>query len=201
MLVSESFVAFPDDDCWYHPSTLLEIESLFSKYPEYDSIVCEWHGIGMPAPSAQPPKVDRLSKTQALRRTPTYVLFFRRVATERAVHFDTQLGPGAGTPWLCGEDADYLLRAGVFSETAASCGLSLVAHPVVDSGWTKQKAFGYGRGRMRVLAKHRYSLLFRVAMVLHAIAMLLRRPSERDVRFHFFLGRLFELVRPSKPNR
>lgn len=200
LLADEPFVAFPDDDCTYEPNALQQAEAAFMSHAEVDALISTWSDFHEPLPpQAGELVVERCTRISALRQSPTYTLFFRRAGILRAAGFDQTLGPGGGTPWLCGEDADYLIRAGgpacLIGRTAAI----RVHHPRVHTVGDAAKAFGYGRGRMRVLAKHAYPWWFHLASILHPLALCLRSSgAERRFRWHLFRGRLGEWLSPHR---
>jgi hypothetical protein len=199
-LREETLVAFPDDDCCYEPTTLQDAEEAFASDQRVDTLISHWYGIGEPPPSRSKGNALRqVGPILALRQSPTYTLFFRRSAIIRAGSFDETLGPGGGTPWLCGEDADFLLRAGAQAGTAAFAPRVRVSHPRIDVGAVSEKAYGYGRGRMRVLHKHHLPLWFQVASILHPL-MCCVTPSAgvRRFRWHLFRGRLREWMQPHR---
>jgi glycosyltransferase involved in cell wall biosynthesis len=203
LLTDEPFVAFPDDDCSYEPDALRMAEAVFARHSDVDALISAWSDFAeiLPAASGEP-AIQRCTRIMALRQSPTYTLFFRRAGIARARDFDETLGPGGGSPWLCGEDADFLLRAGGPEPRIASAPAVRVHHPRVHTVGDAQKAYGYGRGRMRVLAKHAYPWWFQVLSILHPLALCASRSSaERRFRWHLFRGRLAEWVAPHRPDR
>jgi GT2 family glycosyltransferase len=201
LLADESFIAFPDDDCYYSPETLSGATHAFDTAHDADAIIAHWRVPGAAdAQRASDRMVPRaVGRYRCLVASPTFVLFFRRAAVTATGAFDETLGPGGGTPWLCGEDADYLLRAGGLRGRAAYAAGVEVFHPRADAttqGY-EAKAFGYGRGRMRVLAKHAYPFWFRAINLLHPLAAAVFAPaSQRRFRWHLFRGRLHEWLHP-----
>lgn len=107
-LAEGSYIAFPDDDCWYAPDTLAQVVGAFQRHPEAGAVLGYW------TPSPQLPQPDSteqtLSATALFSQGGTCVQFFRAEAV-KGLCFDTRLGPGTGLPYGCGEDTDYLLEA------------------------------------------------------------------------------------------
>jgi glycosyltransferase involved in cell wall biosynthesis len=194
------FVAFPDDDCRYEPDTLIQAERAFAECSQAEILVSNWYELNAQRPSLHGKKnirLHQLNRLTVLKQSPTYTLFFRRSAIKRAGFFDESLGPGSGTPWLCGEDADYLLRSGGLINLAWRAPSVMVSHPLVEFAGSPNKAYGYGRGRMRVLRKHAFPLWFVLASVFHPLfSSLFSLGYARKFRWHLFLGRLREWVKP-----
>lgn len=199
-LRDEPFVAFPDDDCRYLPDTLIQAEAAFAALPTAEALISSWHGLDEPPPPP-PAKADPVlrGRITSLRQSPTYTLFFRRTAIARAQSFDETMGPGGGTPWLCGEDADFLLRAGGLDGRAGYAPLVRVSHPRVESAGDAAKAYGYGRGRMRVLRKHGFPWWFELASIVHPLVGCLGAGAAmRRFRWHLARGRLHEWLHPHR---
>ncbi len=198
LLRDEPFVAFPDDDCIYAPDVLPSAEAAFRSCGEAEVLISAWSAIDEALPP-QPlnPRPKLCGRFSALRQSPTYTLFFRRSAIARARGYDESLGPGGGTPWLCGEDADYLLRAGGPRVQIAFAPGIRVQHPKVETSGMAAKAFGYGRGRMRVLKKHQFPLWFQLLSILHPLVLIaIEAPHTWLFRWHLFRGRLHEWLHP-----
>lgn len=104
-------VAFPDDDCAYPADLLANINQTFENRPDLDGLTCaawtetrgfhrRWHRQGGP-----------LTRYNLFQRSVSYSIFMRRQAAE-LLDFDEALGPGSGrTPWLGGEEHEFLIRA------------------------------------------------------------------------------------------
>lgn len=199
-LHDEQFVAFPDDDCYYDSRTLLNATQALEANPKIDAVIGSLHPIGAPpALTSTSTTVAQVGRFKILKGSGTPTLFFKRSAVDKTGGFDETLGPGAGTPWLSSEDADYLLRAGGLQGTAAHATFVRVYHPTVDasSPGYKAKAFGYGRGRMRILSKHNFPWWFKLANVLHPLVMgLISSPATRRFQWHLLRGRLHEWRHP-----
>jgi Glycosyl transferase family 2 len=203
-LQEEQFVAFPDDDCCYERSTLGDVTAAFIDSPNVDAIITEWCGLdehhSSPALSSQ--SLAAVSRYGALQRSPSYTLFFRRSAIEAAGEFDESLGVGTSTPWISGEDSDFLLRAGALVGRAARAPSIWVRHPLSTERWPIGRAYGYGRGRTQTLRKHRFPLWFQIAMVMHPlIGVVSPGTDHRAAKWNFFRGRLREFLRPYRTER
>ena len=63
------------------------------------------------------------------------------------------------------------------------------------------KAFGYGRGRMRVLAKHHFPFWFQLFSILHPFLFLFTLNSlERCFRWNLCKGRCYEFFSSYAPD-
>jgi glycosyltransferase involved in cell wall biosynthesis len=200
VLRDESLVAFPDDDCCYEETTLASAARYFEASPATAAIVGAWYPISETRPPKPvPASVRYLGRFQAIGVSPTFALFFPRSTINAINGFDETLGPGAGTPWSSSEDTDYLLRAAELPGGVAFTSDVRVFHPRADGSTPgfEAKAFGYGRGRMRILRKHNYPLWFQLANVLHPLlTAVLSAPAVRRFRWHLFRGRLHEWLKP-----
>jgi len=153
-------VAFPDDDCWYYPETLLNIDKWFREHADYGILSVgsrDSHG-DVSGNRWSNPDCD-LTTLNVFRASATYCYFVRRPADASLMQFDETLGPGAGTNYGAGEDTDLLLTLmsrgirGRFNSTM------YVGHPSKVYA-DMQRAERYGGGWGRVLAKHSLVHLF-----------------------------------------
>lgn len=204
-LRNEEIIAFPDDDCVYEPCTLANAVKVFVAYPLFDIVMGRLH---LPeeqhtaCPDLATAGTDLPTRFGILRAGGTPVQFFRRSAVERAGGFDLLLGPGSGTPWVSGEDSDYLMRAGGLLGMVVRSASIRIFHPAVDgsSRGYAAKAHGYGRGRIRILRKNKFPRWFIAVSIIHPLATcLFAAPPVRRFRWHLFLGRLHEACCPYLP--
>lgn len=168
-LAEGSYIAFPDDDCWYAPDTLAQVVGAFQRHPEAGAV------LGYSTPSPQLPQPDSteqtLSATALFSQGGTCVQFFRAEAV-KGLCFDTRLGPGTGLPYGCGEDTDYLLEAHKRAPVWR-CPSIRVFHPSPDTHVPSDaKIASYAAGRMYLLKKHAFPLWFHCANVLYPLCML-----------------------------
>jgi glycosyltransferase involved in cell wall biosynthesis len=194
-----SFIAFPDDDCWYAPDTLGLAAAFFAANPHVHVLLGQWHD---PAGSLQP-RPERpghaVIRFSAFRHAGTLVQFYRKAVVDVVGGFDPELGPGTGLPYGCGEDTDYLLRVLAAGFSAVSAPSVQVCHPDISRiPSSSEKIRSYAMGRMHLLRKHKFPLWFKLA---HVIYPLFRIPFEGrktwTYRTSMFLGRLAGLLRTS----
>ena len=81
---------------------------------------------------------------------------FFRATVVKGLRFDSQLGPGTGLPYGCGEDTDYLLEARKRA-SVWRCPPIRVFHPSPDAHVPSDaKIASYAAGRMYLLKKHAF---------------------------------------------
>jgi glycosyltransferase involved in cell wall biosynthesis len=158
-------VAFPDDDCWYTPSLLENVDKWFRENEKYSVFtVGAVDEDGNPSGNRWVQSSCDLRPVNIFRTTFCSSVFIRNDARAREACFDESIGPGSLTIFGCGEDTDFVLQLldlglrGRFDRTWA------VGHPrrdMLSSSISRERAVGYGRGMGRVLRKHSlYSLWF-----------------------------------------
>lgn len=154
-------VGFPDDDCWYPQDLLSTVVRSLEQYrcdgvtgrvicQDEANVYSKFDGTAGP-----------VSLTNVWRRACAVTIFLTRRIIETVGGFDETMGPGAGTPWVGGEDIDYPVRA-------MKAGFSLLYLPEIqvfhpnpfDQGWEKManRAYMYGAGIGRVWKKHGFPL-------------------------------------------
>ena len=158
---SGEIIAFPDDDCWYPPSLLESIVTLFGKNTNWDGltgrIVNEMNSVSGDA------RFDTESGYVTLpnvwRRVCSATIFFTRETVEAIGNFDEELGPGAGTPWGGADDIDYLARAIKAGRTIFYDPKISVFHPdlsVAAQADRLGRFYSYGAGMGRVWMKQKF---------------------------------------------
>jgi glycosyltransferase involved in cell wall biosynthesis len=150
-------LAFPDDDCWYSPALLGEVARFFAEHPGYAMLsvgVCDESGTA--SGNRWVREACDLNTANLFRTSVGIALFVRRGSQTDEMRFDETLGVGSGTPFVSGEDTDFVFRLlkrglrGRFDRTLT------VYHPRRDmlSGQTnRSRAYGYGCGMGRVIRK------------------------------------------------
>jgi glycosyltransferase involved in cell wall biosynthesis len=154
-------LAFPDDDCWYHPDTLLNVDAWFRQHDDYGilSVGCrDEHGI-VSSNRWWQAECD-IEWINIFRTSGTCCYFVRRPSEAIPLLFDESLGPGAGTIFGCGEDTDFLLSLMSYGIRGRFYSALHVGHPRRDGFVDVKRAERYGGGFGRVLAKHRNPYLF-----------------------------------------
>lgn len=185
-----SLIAFPDDDCWYLPHTLTRVHELFADNPRLAGLIASW--AEKPIQKEAPCFLKRMTIFNAFRRAGTLVQFYNREFIQ-GIQFDPLLGPGAASPYGCGEDTDFLLQVLAKGGRVYSVQEVLLCHPEPDmqSGKLMPKVAAYAKGRMFLLEKHNYPLWFKIFNVCYPLfCLVIEGPKRRKYRMTMFLERL-----------
>jgi glycosyltransferase involved in cell wall biosynthesis len=168
-----NLIAIPDDDCWYAPNVLETVVQWFTDHPDYDGLCgrsrdlegkltsCRWDSTA-----------GEIRKYNIWRRAISPTIFLRSRITQNIGLFDTQLGLGTNTPWQCGEETDYLLRAldqGFKLYYSTALEIYHLEPTVTYSNQLMKRAQGYGSGYGYILRKHHYSLPFMAQQVIRPL--------------------------------
>jgi glycosyltransferase involved in cell wall biosynthesis len=162
-LAAGEIIAFPDDDCWYSPGLLKNIDQWFRDHTKYSVLaVGAVDEIGVPSGNRWFQSSCDIHPINAFRTTFSSTLFLRR-ETLRNLSFDEEIGPGASSMFQCSEETDLILRIldsgfrGRFDRALHIC------HPrrdMLSYGVSKERAVYYGCGMGRVSRKHSLSWLW-----------------------------------------
>lgn len=158
-------IAFPDDDCWYQPTTLAFVDQWFAQNSAY-GILClgSRDRSGTISGNRWPQEQCDLTRTNVFRTTATYSYFLHRGRVSQQLLFDPELGPGSATIYGAGEDTELILslmNAGIRGRFLRD---PSIGHPCKPFD-TTCRAWNYGAGFGRVMAKHRMRTQF-VGLVL-----------------------------------
>lgn len=158
--VQGAIIAFPDDDCLYPVGLLTKIARFFENNPSKDGLVTRVYDLHEDKNAFEPCGDDQsqeLDYSKAYKVCVSCALFFRAPVAAQ-IRFDEMLGPGAGTPWGCGDETDFVFRcldAGFSFYYDASL---IVRHPnpLKNNQFRKQirREYSYGLGRGYFLATH-----------------------------------------------
>jgi glycosyltransferase involved in cell wall biosynthesis len=163
LLATGDVIGFPDDDCWYAPGTLRQVQDMLSAKAGLSGVtgaLVDEHGLRYGSFDKESGEVNKLN---VWRRGTCLSMFFTRTAVDSLGAFDETLGVGASTPWKSGEETDYLLRAidkgfDIWYDPSL-----MIGHPVPVGRYDRHdidRALNYGRGMGRVLRKHHYDMRF-----------------------------------------
>lgn len=157
LLASGEIIAFPDDDCWYLPGLLKNVDQWFKDHLKYSILaVGAVDEAGTPSGNRWLQASCDLHPINIFRTTFCSALFLRSEAL-RQTSFDEGIGPGSATGFACGDETDLILNildsgfSGRFDRTWN------VGHPrrdMLSQGVSSSRAVTYGCGMGRVLRKH-----------------------------------------------
>jgi glycosyltransferase involved in cell wall biosynthesis len=171
-------IAFPGDDCWYEPTTLAFVDQWFVQNPDYGILSLGSRDRSRAISGNRWPQEQcDLTRTNVFRTTATYSYFLHRGRVSRPLFFDPEIGPGASTIYGAGEDSELILSLMDVGVRGRFLKNPSIGHPCKPFDST-ERAWGYGAGFGRVMAKHRMQTQF-IGLVLFD---LIRIP------FHYFKG-------------
>ncbi len=197
--ISGDVVAFPDDDCWYPADVLEVVHRYFAGHAQIQ---------GLTGRSLDPQGMESgfrfgaahgvLDRLNVWWGAISYTIFLRRAVVEAVGGFDETLGVGANTQFGSGEETDYLVRAiaaGFRIQFDASVAVHHPVHESMIDGRSIAKAYSYGCGMGRVLAKHHYPAWFKLRAVIRplggGIASALRlHPKKSSLHLSRCAGRI-----------
>jgi glycosyltransferase involved in cell wall biosynthesis len=161
--VKGDIVAFPDDDCLYPDGLLTRVARLFDKNSQWDGAIGRVYDLEEDQNAFEPCGDDHSQEVDYAKGYKVCVscAMFSRASVVEKIRFDERLGPGAGTPWGCGDETDYLfqcLNAGYRFYYDATL---IVRHPNPrkknNFRQQIQREYTYGLGKGYFLATHHLS--------------------------------------------
>jgi glycosyltransferase involved in cell wall biosynthesis len=189
-------IAFPDDDCWYDPNSLVDVLTRIESEKSVAIVSGRTtDGDGQSSVSLFLRHASRISRRNFLKCGNSNCLFFRREIFQEIGHFDVRLGVGSGTGFHSGEEADVLLRALDAGLSAQYFPDLMVHHDQVDEAITQahiQRARNYGRGFGALLRKHRFptfEIAYRVSRPLVGAVLCLLSGKVMEARYRWVWGR------------
>lgn len=161
-------IVFPDDDCWYPvgflSKGLLLMSDTTSDFVSGRAVNICGHSInGRYNTSAQ-----RITRSNVWTSGIEWMVFWKRSVLDTTGGFDTEIGPGATTPWQAAEGVDLMLKAlekgyqGFFSPSLYGYHLEF---DVELESLADGKGRRYGRGAGHVLRIHHYGFLSAVKWI------------------------------------
>ncbi len=192
-------IAFPDDDAFYPENLLEQVNKAFLLNSYLSGLTGRCLDIeGKIAAAACDKNSGAVTRHNVWKRGVATTLFLQRQVIEDVGCFDEQLGLGAPTSYLSGEETDLVLRAiskGHYIEYDPKL---IVFHPAILEEGTKAvyKAWSYGLGMGRVLKKHEtnifsvtYHILYPLLGAINALAI--GKSNKAFLRFARSIGRLY----------
>ncbi|MGK7958106.1 MAG: glycosyltransferase family 2 protein [Crocosphaera sp.] len=164
--VQGDIVAFPDDDCVYPEGLLTKIAHFFSQNSEWDGVVGRVYNLDEDS-NAFGDCGDSINEDincqKAYKVCVSCAMFFK-VSVTHKVKFNEDLGPGAKTPWRCGDETDYMCRCLDSGYRFYYDPSLIVRHPNPRQKNTFfnqiKREYQYGLGRGYFLATHLLSSPF-----------------------------------------
>ena len=149
LLAAGEIIAFPDDDCWYPPGLLKNVDQWFRDHSKYSIFaVGAMDEAGFRSGNRWLQDSCDLHPINIFRTTFCSALFLRREAL-RETFFDEGIGPGSSSVFGCGDETDLILSIlgsgfrGRFDRTWH------IVHPrrdMLSQGVSKGRAVTYGCG-------------------------------------------------------
>jgi glycosyltransferase involved in cell wall biosynthesis len=165
-------IAFPDDDCWYPDGLLPRVVFELVSQPLVDGLTGRSEdGQDQASVRSFSRSKGRVDLNNVWKTGISYTIFLRAAVCAAVGPFDEDLGVGAPTRFGSGEESDYLIRTANLGFNIQYLPDLVVFHPnlvLYDSSHC-QKAFRYGMGMGRVLAKHRYKFSYNLWKILRPI--------------------------------
>jgi glycosyltransferase involved in cell wall biosynthesis len=151
-------IAFPDDDCWYPPGVLGVVSDWFDRNPSYDILaLSSLDADGVCSGNRWVQDSCDLNLLNVYRTSIGYCYFVRSNGIATTVRYDEGIGPGADTPYLGGEDSDFILAAMKAGARGRFEAKWYIGHPLKDIRNTSisiDRAYVYGQGMGFVQRKH-----------------------------------------------
>ena len=185
--IKGNFIAFPDDDCEYQPSTLEKTEIFFRHNPKASIVigkqVCKFYDADDSA--FEQVKEIKSSLDVFKSKAISFVIFGRSNAITQLGpgFFDERLGVGSGTIWGSGEETDFLIRAHKLGITIFKQPAIEIFHPEKISN--PRRCLHYGFGRYQVIKKNNLGCIIYAINVLQPLARLLIKSE-----YHFLLSHI-----------
>lgn len=158
-------IAFPDDDCWYPPNVLQEVDTALRRSPLIDGITGRYSNDCGKTEGRWQKCSGAVGRENVWRTAISFTIFLRRELIGSIGEFDEQLGVGSGSRWGSGEETDYLLRALAKGAQIRYNPELWIRHPVKVTGVctadSLRRVRTYAAGAGRVIAKHEYGIAYK----------------------------------------
>ena len=186
-VIEADIVGFPDDDCTYPEGLLERVARRFVERPDLDGLTGRTADATGRSAAGWPELAQVVDREHVWHGGNSATTFLRSELVRRVGSFDESLGLGAGTPWLSGEDTDYLVRALDLGARIEYDPAAVVVHELrgpdglTATGAREGAAVGY------ILGKHRYPPRTVARMLIRPLGGALVSLARRDVaraRFH-----------------
>ncbi len=153
-------ITFPDDDSVYPSEILTQVADFFQKDQQWDGVVGRVYDLDKDENAFLYCGDDNsgiIDLERAFRIGITHATFLRNHIVKE-ICFDEAVGPGAGTPWGCGDDVDYLFRCINAKYKIYYNSALIVRHPnpfnLYNFRQLLWREYSYGRGNGYLLGRH-----------------------------------------------
>ena len=110
-MATAPLVGFPDDNCWFPPSTLQQVIDAFGAEPGLAGLSGQQRTVdGRPSMLRWQAAPGPVTRTNFMRTSIMSTMFFRRAVMDRVGHFDEGMGVGSAGWYGAGEESDLVLR-------------------------------------------------------------------------------------------
>lgn len=160
---SGDVIAFPDDDCWYAPDLIEQVQQAFLQHPGWDALVAQWveqaQGVGRQVVDGQTLSATAWRQFRGGEAS-SISLFVRASALRRHGGFDERFGVGQ---WFgAGEETDLLLNLLCSGAVVGHWPRARVHHRFVPQALVRQRGqwrslLHRSRGTGAIYVKHRLS--------------------------------------------
>ena len=204
--VSGGIIGFPDDDCWYHSTTLMTVAEEFAKSPA-SGLVCGRVETSSGPMLRYPREGARLTPENIWTTVVSPGMFVSRTVAANSGGFDVGLGVGAGTPYGSGEETDFALRILDAGHPAQFVPHIRIRHPApaeVGGRLSPKLGLSYGRGLGGVMRRHGVPLSAALSKFFRPLVGAGVAAVRRDIPLAMFRlavvrGRLSGYVKPPLP--
>ena len=153
---SGTFVAFPDDDCWYPAGLLSNVAAWFGNHPKYEILaVGAVDEEGLSSGNRWFQDACDIRPINALRTTFSNSLFLRRAELPKDIRFDENLSAS--------EETDYILRllkVGLRGRFDRSLKVGHPRRDMLSGTVSKERARKYGQGMGQFVRHHSLTTLW-----------------------------------------
>ncbi|MDO9442035.1 MAG: glycosyltransferase [Beijerinckiaceae bacterium] len=189
--------AFPDDDAWYSPDLLANVDAAFSSDRDIMGVTGRCTDLnGNVSAGGLRRNAGPITRENVWHSGVSTSMFLRREVFETVGFFDEDLGLGSRGPFQSGEETDLLLRAALHGHKLIYAPEIRVFHPLAPPAnvpGVVAKNWGYALGMGRVLRKHdesqaRVAGWIGRAMTGGLVALLQLHPAHARLRFARAMG-------------
>ncbi len=164
--VQGDIISVPDDDCLYPANLLNKVSCFLDENPNWDGIIGRVYDLEEDKNAFESCGDNQSQEVDYIKLFYVAVscgIFFRTHITDK-VEFDEEIGPGASTPWSCGDETDYLFRCLDEGYRFYYDANLIVRHPnpLKKNNFHQQiwREYSYGLGKGYFLATHHLPKLF-----------------------------------------